>query len=362
MSDKDDPFGLSSDAGRTRIRPIGGAGRPAAPAAGQTWGGAPTPAQPAFGSFGGPSLGAAPGPARPRGQRPHANPLVAAFAPLLELAPELERAHPPGQPEVLRQRVQGALIDARDAAVALGQPLTRANQGAWFVAALIDDIALNTPWGGHSDWPRQPIVTQLTGEVDAGSRFFRHLEELMAHANRDPDLLELAYLCLDLGQSTGGFTDALLQAGAASVVGIDVGHSQLNPKLQADERVTSFEGINARDVTGSPFAASYAPHSFDFVTADLSFITSTHVLPTMVEYLAPGGHLLVLIKPQFELQPAQIGKGGIVKDKVHFIEVENRLWQASKAQGLKVQKYFQSPIKGGNGNTEFFIWARQPAA
>lgn len=168
--------------------------------------------------------------------------------------------------------------------------------------------------------------------------------------------------CLDLGQSTGGFTDALLQAGAASVVGIDVGHSQLNPKLQADERVTSFEGINARDVTGSPFAASYAPHSFDFVTADLSFITSTHVLPTMVEYLAPGGHLLVLIKPQFELQPAQIGKGGIVKDKVHFIEVENRLWQASKAQGLKVQKYFQSPIKGGNGNTEFFIWARQPAA
>ncbi|MBP9184053.1 MAG: type VI secretion system protein TssL, long form [Fuscovulum sp.] len=199
MSDKDDPFGLSSDAGRTRIRPIGGAGRPAAPAAGQTWGGVPTPAQPVFGSFGGPSLGSAPGPARPRGQRPHANPLVAAFSPLLELAPELERAHPPGQPEVLRQRVQGALIDARDAAVALGQPLTRANQGAWFVAALIDDIALNTPWGGHSDWPRQPIVTQLTGEVDAGSRFFRHLEELMAHTNRDPDLLELAYLCLGLG-------------------------------------------------------------------------------------------------------------------------------------------------------------------
>ena len=126
-------------------------------------------------------------------------PLVAAFSPLLELAPELERAHPPGQPEVLRQRVQGSLIDARDAAVALGQPLTRANQGAWFVAALIDDIALNTPWGGHSDWPRQPLVTALSGEVDAGTRFFRHLDELIAHPNRDPDLLELAYLCLGLG-------------------------------------------------------------------------------------------------------------------------------------------------------------------
>ncbi|MEZ5796361.1 MAG: type IVB secretion system protein IcmH/DotU [Paracoccaceae bacterium] len=136
---------------------------------------------------------------RPRGQRPHPNPLVTAFAPLLELAPELERAHPPAQPEVLRQRVQGSLIDALDAAVALGQPLSRANQGAWFVAALIDDIAMNTPWGGHSDWPRQPLVTALTGEVDAGTRFFRHLEELVAYPNRDPELLELAYICLGLG-------------------------------------------------------------------------------------------------------------------------------------------------------------------
>ncbi|MBK6467951.1 MAG: DotU family type IV/VI secretion system protein [Rhodobacter sp.] len=201
MSDKDDPFGLSSEAGRTRIRPAAGAGqgRPVSPSAGQTWGAPPPPAQaPAFGGFDrGPSV--APGPARPRGNRPHANPLVAAFAPLLELAPELERAQPPGQPEVLRQRVQGSLIDARDAAVALGQPLTRANQGAWFVAALIDDIALNTPWGGHSDWPRQPLVTALTGEVDAGTRFFRHVEELVAYPNRDPDLLELAYICLGLG-------------------------------------------------------------------------------------------------------------------------------------------------------------------
>lgn len=211
MTDKDDPFGLSSDAGRTRIRPVSG-GNPlppmqpqpspfGSPAAGQTWG-APPPSspQPSFGAFGGASFGSTPSPVRSnRGQRAHANPLVTAFAPLLELAPELERAQSPGQPEVLRQRVQGSLIDARDAAVALGQPLTRANQGAWFVAALIDDIALNTPWGGHSDWPRQPLVTSLSGEVDAGTRFFRHLEELMAHPNRDPDLLELAYLCLGLG-------------------------------------------------------------------------------------------------------------------------------------------------------------------
>jgi 23S rRNA (cytidine1920-2'-O)/16S rRNA (cytidine1409-2'-O)-methyltransferase len=156
--------------------------------------------------------------------------------------------------------------------------------------------------------------------------------------------------CLDVGQSTGGFTDALLQAGAASVVGLDVGRDQVHPKIRGDARVTCFEGINARDVAGSAFEAHATPHSFGFITADLSFITSTHVLPTMVNYLAPGGHLLVLVKPQFELQPAQIGKGGIVKDERHFAEV-----------GLKVQKYFQSPIKGGNGNTEFFVWARSVA-
>ena len=111
---------------------------------------------------------------------------------------------------------------------------------------------------------------------------------------------------------------------------------------------------------GSAFEAANTPHSFGFVTADLSFITCTHVLPTMANYLAPGGHLLALIKPQFELQPAQIGKGGLVKDKAHFAEVETRIREACKALGLKVQKYFESPIKGGNGNTEFFVWA-QPA-
>jgi type VI secretion system protein ImpK len=201
MTNKDDPFGLSSDAGRTRIRPVAGSGqdRPLAPFA-------PTQTpnigiqQPAFGGFGGPAYAPPPvSSARSRGARAHANPLVAAFAPLLEIAPELERASSPGQPEALRQRLQGSLIDARDAAVAMGQPLTRANQGAWFVAALIDDIAMNTPWGGHSDWPRQPLVTALSGEVDAGTRFFRHLEELLAHPTRDPELMELAYMCLALG-------------------------------------------------------------------------------------------------------------------------------------------------------------------
>jgi type VI secretion system protein ImpK len=146
MSDKDDPFGLSNDAGRTRIRPVR-ADRPGAPTAQ----GVPP-------SRGAGPQGYTPPPVAERGprlrvSRAHPNPLVAAFAPLLELAPELERAHAPARPDVLRLRLFSNLTEGRDAAVGMGVPLTRADQAAWFVAALLDDIALNTPWGGHSSWP-----------------------------------------------------------------------------------------------------------------------------------------------------------------------------------------------------------------
>lgn len=185
MGEDDDPFGLSNDAGRTRIRPLRG-DRPAPPTASGS--GSAQPAAPV-----------AAGRPRLRHGRAHANPLVAAFSPLLEFAPELERATAPPQAESLRVRLYDALLDARDAAVGQGVPLARADQGAWCVAALIDDLALNTPWGGHSDWPRQPLVTQMSGEVDAGTRFFDRFEELLRHPNRDPQLLELACLCLSLG-------------------------------------------------------------------------------------------------------------------------------------------------------------------
>ena len=164
--------------------------------------------------------------------------------------------------------------------------------------------------------------------------------------------------CLDVGQSTGGFTDLLLQRGAARVVGIDVGHGQLHAQLAADARVELYEGLNARDVSGSAFAAAHAPHSFDFVTGDLSFISLTLVLPTLAMYLAAGGHLLMLVKPQFELQPEQIGKGGIVKDSASFALVETRIRASCKVLLLTVSGYFRSSITGGNGNTEFFVWAR----
>ena len=167
--------------------------------------------------------------------------------------------------------------------------------------------------------------------------------------------------CLDAGQSTGGFTDALLQRGAAKVVGIDVGHGQLHPQLAADARVVAYEGVNARDVADTDFAADQIEQSFGLITGDLSFISLTLVLPTLVRYMKPTGHLLLLVKPQFELQPPQIGKGGIVRDKALFQTVETRIRQACREQLLTVRKYFQSPIVGGNGNVEFFVWAQSPA-
>ncbi|OYT98719.1 MAG: hemolysin [Burkholderiales bacterium PBB1] len=168
---------------------------------------------------------------------------------------------------------------------------------------------------------------------------------------------------LDAGQSTGGFTDLLLQRGAKRVVGIEVGHGQLHPQLVADPRVECHEGVNARDVTGSAFAAAHAEGTFDIVTGDLSFISLTLVLPTLRRYLKPTGQLLMLVKPQFELQPEHIGKGGIVKHARSFQEVETRIRQACADNGLVVRDYFQSAIVGGGhgvtaGNTEFFVWAQ----
>lgn len=220
-------------------------------------------------------------------------------------------------------------------------------------------------WLGPKGWsvPRKagedvpedcPLEVTDDAELKFVSRGGLKLEGALAHCKIDVT----GMTCLDAGQSTGGFTDALLQHGAAKVVGIDVGHGQLHPKLAADARVQSFEGVNARDVKGSAFEAAVKPQSFDFVTGDLSFISSTHVLPTLAHYLAPRGHLLLLVKPQFELQPHQIGKGGIVRDKALFQEVETRIRQACRQQSLQLRAYFQSPITGGNGNTEFFVWAQ----
>jgi 23S rRNA (cytidine1920-2'-O)/16S rRNA (cytidine1409-2'-O)-methyltransferase len=163
-------------------------------------------------------------------------------------------------------------------------------------------------------------------------------------------------LCLDVGQSTGGFTDVLLARGARHVVGLDVGHGQLVQRLRDDPRVTAIEGLNARELR--PAQLPYP--RYDVVVGDLSFISLTLVLPALAPLVA--GDLLLLVKPQFELQPGHIGKGGLVKDPAHHSLVEARLRQACNEASLAVLDWFPSAIAGGDGNTEFFIRARPGTA
>ena len=167
---------------------------------------------------------------------------------------------------------------------------------------------------------------------------------------------------LDLGQSSGGFTDCLLQHGAAAVVGVDVGQGQLHPKLRSDPRVVCIEKCNARELTAqSLLDQCVSDASFDLIVGDLSFISQTLVWPAIVPLLKPGGHLLMLVKPQFELQPEHIGKGGLVRDAASYALVEARIAQACVEFGLEQHGYFESAITGGDGNREFFVWATRGA-
>ena len=224
-------------------------------------------------------------------------------------------------------------------------------------------------WHGPKGWavPRKagedlPEDCRIEVTDDAELRFVSRgglkLDAALSHCQ----LQVAGSTCLDFGQSTGGFTDALLQRGAARVVGIDVGRAQLNPALAADARVQLFEGLNARDVSGSAFELETEEHSFGLVVADVSFISLTHVLPTIARYLAPAGRALLLVKPQFELQPVDIGKGGLVKDESAYPRVEQRIRETCASLGLSVLDYFASSIDGGDGNREFFVLAEPGAS
>ena len=169
--------------------------------------------------------------------------------------------------------------------------------------------------------------------------------------------------CLDAGQSSGGFTDCLLQRGAQQVVGVDVGQGQLHPRLRGDARVVCIERCNARDLTSDALTdagGESAAAPFDLIVGDLSFISQTLVWPALVPLLKAGGHVLMLVKPQFELQPEHIGKGGLVKSEASYPLVRERIGQVVQDSGLVMLDYFESPITGGDGNREFLVFARRP--
>ena len=199
---------------------------------------------------------------------------------------------------------------------------------------------------------------------DAESRFVSRGGLKLAGALQATGVAVQGLRCLDIGQSTGGFTDCLLQHGAVQVVGVDVGHAQLHPRLRADTRVVCLEKINARtlDAADSPLAAHTPPGGFDLLVADLSFISLTLVLPVLPALMQASAHALLLVKPQFELQPADIGKGGLVKNHGLYAQVQQRLQSACVDAGFEVLHWLDSPVTGGDGNREFFIHVRRKSA
>lgn len=167
-------------------------------------------------------------------------------------------------------------------------------------------------------------------------------------------------IALDVGLSTGGFSDCLLQNGIKKIVGVDVGTGQLHTKLQNNEKLISLESLNARDLRADARLMNHLPPGgFDLVVVDVSFISLNLILPSIEQVLKSGGTVIALVKPQFEVGPQGLAKGGLVKDPELYTMVEDKVRKKCLELGWKVRDYFNSPIEGKDGNKEFFIWAEK---
>ena len=206
------------------------------------------------------------------------------------------------------------------------------------------------------DKPGQTVAADTPLEVRGQdhpwvSRGGVKLAHALDHFGIDPT----GAVALDIGASTGGFTDVLLTRGAAKVYAVDVGHGQLAWKLRTDPRVVVIERTNARSLTRAEI-----PEPVDLISCDASFIGLETVLPASLALAAPGAHLVALIKPQFEVGPGQVGKGGVVRDPALHEAVCARIaaWLAARP-GWSVLGIVESPITGPEGNKEFLIAARR---
>jgi 23S rRNA (cytidine1920-2'-O)/16S rRNA (cytidine1409-2'-O)-methyltransferase len=164
-------------------------------------------------------------------------------------------------------------------------------------------------------------------------------------------------VALDIGASTGGFTDCLLQRSAAKIYAVDVGHGQLDWKLRKDPRVTALEKLNARFLS-----REHVPELVDLCVIDVSFISLTLILPNAFDLVTPGGAILALIKPQFELQRADVGRGGVVRDPELHQRAQDKIVQFVTHLGHFVAGIVPSAVKGADGNQEFFACLRKQSA
>ena len=205
----------------------------------------------------------------------------------------------------------------------------------------------------ESDWPFIEVEASKINRFV--SRAGLKLEGAMERLKLEPR----GWNCLDLGISTGGFTDYLLKKGASQVVGVDVGHDQLAVSLRGHPQLTLLEGENARYLLDSENFRQYRPKAgFDFIVADVSFISLSLVIPNIAPILAMGGSFLGLVKPQFEVGPRGLDKNGIVNNPNLYLNVESTIRNCCQNNGLSVIDYFSSSLPGKDGNQEFFVFAK----
>lgn len=229
--------------------------------------------------------------------------------------------------------------------VARGLAESRAKAQAMVMAGvvLIDERRVEKP---SEVFPEDASI-RIKGEADSARYVGRgglKLESALREFGLDPT----GYICLDIGSSTGGFTDCLLRHGADMVTALDVGTNQLAWRLRSDSRVEVRERTNARDLSPDDF-----DRKFDLIVIDVSFISVTMILPVLIPLLKPNGRIIVLIKPQFEVGKGEVGKGGIVRDPIRHEQVVRKINGFAASLGLCVAGTIESPILGAEGNKEF---------
>jgi len=192
------------------------------------------------------------------------------------------------------------------------------------------------------------IEIRIKGTGDPASRYVGRGALKLEAALREFSVDVAGLTCLDVGASTGGFTDCLLQHGARRVVAIDVGHNQIDWRLRTDARVEVREGVNARYLKPEDFQ-----EKFELAVMDVSFISATKVLPAIPGLLTERARIVTLIKPQFEVGRGEVGRGGIVNDTAKHKRVIEEVNGVARSLGLSVRGVIESPVRGADGNLEF---------
>jgi len=234
----------------------------------------------------------------------------------------------------------------------LAESRTKAQALVMAGVVLVNDQRASKP----SDTVAADAQIRVKGGDDPTSRYVGRGGLKLEKALRDFEIDVNGLDCLDVGASTGGFTDCLLQHGARHVIALDVGHNQIDWRLRTDSRVEVRERVNARYLQPDDF-----PTRFDLAVMDVSFISATKIMPAIVPLLKPAGRLIILIKPQFEVGRGEVGKGGIVRDPQQHARVIEEVNRAAEQLGLQVKKVIESPIQGADGNVEFLALYDQRA-